>query len=331
MTFSIIIPVYNVAPYLRECLDSVLTQTCADWEAICIDDGSTDGSGLILDEYAVVDDRFKVHHQKNAGVSAARNAGLHVAVGEWISFLDGDDTIEPGWLSSFVARMETNPCADVLMGNFRQYETDGSVLLDMPERFGCRKFSGKVLTEVYDSGMVGMTYAVWNKVFKRDFLESNELRFLVGIPNGEDTFFAECSLAVAHEFVADANITGYCYRMREGSAVHTHTLKRACSALPLSVARIRFAQNHPESVASRQIGLKYAAALLFAGMKLPFVDVWRFCRYLSFNEEYRNVVAPFLKTSGSRCGRLVVRLTTTGPRIWCAMLLTAINMVRQYK
>jgi len=120
MTFSIIIPVYNVAPYLRECLDSVLAQTYTDWEAICVDDGSTDGSGAILDEYAEKvrrsrsevkgggegqDSRsrsrttncqlptIRVIHQENKGVSAARNAALDVAQGEWIGFLDGDDAI----------------------------------------------------------------------------------------------------------------------------------------------------------------------------------------------------------------------------------------------
>ena len=79
--FSIIIPVYNVAPYLRECLDSVLAQTFTDWEAICVDDGSTDGSGAILDEYAAKDGRFKV-------------------MGEWVTFLDGDDRFDEGRLAA---------------------------------------------------------------------------------------------------------------------------------------------------------------------------------------------------------------------------------------
>lgn len=96
--FSIIIPVYNVAPYLRECLDSVLAQTFTDWEAICVDDGSTDGSGAILGEYAAKDKRFRMIHQKNAGVSVARNAALSVARGAWIGFVDGDDAIAPNWL-----------------------------------------------------------------------------------------------------------------------------------------------------------------------------------------------------------------------------------------
>ena len=99
--FSIVIPVYNVAPYLRECLDSALAQTFSDWEAICVDDGSTDGSGEILDEYAAKDGRFKVIHQKNAGVSAARNFGIDAAVGEYVTFLDGDDAYDRSWLEGF--------------------------------------------------------------------------------------------------------------------------------------------------------------------------------------------------------------------------------------
>ena len=82
--FSIIIPVYNVAPYLRECLDSVIAQTFTDWEAICVDDGSTDGSGAILDEYAARDERFK---------SVARNAAIELMHGDWFLFVDADDVI----------------------------------------------------------------------------------------------------------------------------------------------------------------------------------------------------------------------------------------------
>lgn len=97
--FSIIIPVYNVAQYLRECLDSVLSQTFTDWEAVCVDDGSTDGSGKILDEYGIRDQRIKVIHKHNGGVSSARNAGLAVANGKYIWFVDGDDVISDGSLS----------------------------------------------------------------------------------------------------------------------------------------------------------------------------------------------------------------------------------------
>ena len=122
MKISIIIPVYNAAKYLRECLDSVLAQTYTDFEVICVDDGSTDGSGAILDEYArgksnnqTISNQiiFKVIHQRNAGAWAARNAALEVAQGEWITFVDADDRIRPGWLENAMA-LAGDSCADLV-------------------------------------------------------------------------------------------------------------------------------------------------------------------------------------------------------------------------
>lgn len=95
---SIIVPVYNVEKYLRHCLDSIRAQTFTDFECICIDDGSSDGSGKILDEYAEKDSRFVVIHKDNGGVSSARNAGLDVARGEWLAFVDSDDWVEKDFL-----------------------------------------------------------------------------------------------------------------------------------------------------------------------------------------------------------------------------------------
>jgi len=90
---SFIVPVYNVEDYLHECVDSIIGQTCGDWELILIDDGSPDRCPQICDEYAAKDNRIKVIHQRNAGVAAARNAGLDAAQGEWIWFVDSDDWI----------------------------------------------------------------------------------------------------------------------------------------------------------------------------------------------------------------------------------------------
>lgn len=97
--FSIIVPVYRSGPFLRDCLDSIRNQTLTDWECICINDGSPDDSGAILDEYARKDARFTAIHQENRGVSAARNAGLSLARGNWTAFVDGDDTVEPDMLA----------------------------------------------------------------------------------------------------------------------------------------------------------------------------------------------------------------------------------------
>lgn len=94
-TISVIVPVYNVEKYLRCCVDSILAQTFTDIEVLLVDDGSTDGSGAICDEYAQKDSRVRVFHKANGGVSSARNLGLDEAVGEWIMFVDSDDTVDP--------------------------------------------------------------------------------------------------------------------------------------------------------------------------------------------------------------------------------------------
>ena len=106
-TVSIIIPVHNVAPYLETCLDSLLSQTFQDWEAVCIDDGSSDESPAMLDRYAARDARFKVVHQKNGGVSNARNTGLKLARGTYIQMLDPDDWAEPDMTERLLRMIES--------------------------------------------------------------------------------------------------------------------------------------------------------------------------------------------------------------------------------
>ena len=106
-TVSIIIPVHNVAPYLETCLDSLMSQTFQDWEAVCIDDGSSDESPAMLDRYTARDARFKVVHQKNGGVSNARNTGLKLARGTYIQMLDPDDWAEPDMTERLLRMMES--------------------------------------------------------------------------------------------------------------------------------------------------------------------------------------------------------------------------------
>lgn len=112
--FSVVVPVYNCAKYLKPCLDSLERQTFADWEAVCVDDGSTDGSGAVLDDYAARDGRFRVIHQVNGGVGAARNAALKAVRGDWIVFLDGDDMLA-GHAFELLSRAAGDmPCAEVV-------------------------------------------------------------------------------------------------------------------------------------------------------------------------------------------------------------------------
>lgn len=102
MKLSLVIPCYNAGKYLAECLDSIRRQAYKDWECICVDDGSTDDSGRILDYYAALDGRFLVVHTDNEGVSAARNRGIALTRGDYVGFVDADDTIDDGWLQGVV-------------------------------------------------------------------------------------------------------------------------------------------------------------------------------------------------------------------------------------
>ena len=101
---SVIVPVYNTEKYLHRCIDSILNQTFTDFELLLINDGSTDSSSAICDEYAEKDCRVRVFHKPNGGVSSARNLGLEKAQGEWITFCDSDDRVYPTWLQNFAEK-----------------------------------------------------------------------------------------------------------------------------------------------------------------------------------------------------------------------------------
>ena len=128
MKFSVIIPVYQVENYLRECVESLLAQTFSDYEAILVDDGSPDGCPAICDEYAAADSRFRVIHKENGGLSSARNAGLEIARGEYVYFLDSDDTIEPDLLETAASLMDAG--ADQVIFKHCRVLPDGSEMMD---------------------------------------------------------------------------------------------------------------------------------------------------------------------------------------------------------
>ncbi len=206
--FSIIIPVYNVAPYLRECLDSVLAQTFTDWEAICVDDGSADGSGAILDEYAAKDKRFRVIHQKNAGVSVTRNVALDLARGDWVSFLDADDLLAENALDKLIDAAKST-ASDIVIGGVLRFDGKGNDVFVGPEKDGL--YSPEDLYVRYNS----LCAWSWGKIYKRMLWEN--IRFPIGIAYSEDRFILHHILYRYKEIPVVAEII-YCYRSRADSA-----------------------------------------------------------------------------------------------------------------
>ena len=217
--YSIIIPVYNVAPYLRECLDSVLAQTFTDWECLCVNDGSTDASGAILDEYAKKDPRFRVFHKPNGGVSSARNLGLDNAKGEWTGFLDGDDIWTPHLLQLVSEALMRNPSVEVV--RFQTKTFNSNALKFVPEN---KKNATAEMVEDVSNGFTftELTCSFASKIYHRGLIKN--VRFAQYIVGEDLLFLVQCILASKAQLALDW--VGYGYRMREGSVTHSRMTKQ---------------------------------------------------------------------------------------------------------
>ena len=191
MRYSIIVPVYNAEKYLRDCLDSVLAQTCGDWECLSIDDGSNDESALILNEYAAKDSRFRYLQQKHTGVGSARNIGMDSAHGDYLVFLDADDTLLPTALERL-----NGETADIV--SF------------LPMKKG----------SMFDS-LAGNMIA-WNAIYRREAVKG--VRF-PNFVNCEDLVFAAEAFARAETIKAGAPVW-YCHNDVANSSYNSHSWRR---------------------------------------------------------------------------------------------------------
>lgn len=176
MRLSIIIPVYNVAAWLPETIESVLAQTYRDFELILVDDGATDGSGEICDQYVARDNRVRVIHQKNAGVSAARNTGVAAAKGEYIGFTDSDDIIERDMYAVMMALAEKHNADVVQCLHDRAGTLNGAARTDAVEIMDGVAFVRRMFTRT--GGDYTNQVALWSKVYRREMFEG--ITFPVG-------------------------------------------------------------------------------------------------------------------------------------------------------
>lgn len=167
---SVIISVYNVAPYIKKCIESIQNQTCKDVEIIAVDDGSTDGSGKICDEMAQTDSRIVVVHKENGGNASARNAGIDCAKGDFIAFVDGDDYIEEDMYESLLKEMD-NPQVSIVSGGIIITTLEGKEIVSASKEN--KYFSRKeAMLDFFDSrGTIGASAC--NKLFRKEIFEVN--------------------------------------------------------------------------------------------------------------------------------------------------------------
>ena len=224
MKFSIIIPVYNAEKYLRPCLDSVLVQTERDWECICIDDGSTDGSATILDEYAERDTRFVVVHQENGGEGCARNTGLDIAHGEWITWLDADDVFVVDRLEE-ARRLIEKESPDLV--RFRTLFEDEKGFGSAPREYGSRDYSAYSGIEAKEWGWNSLMPAgmVWTWVARRELVKG--ILFRQGMRVKVDCIYSGW-IAGRLDKVIQSEYRAYVYRQLENSAIHSVRKSEDC-------------------------------------------------------------------------------------------------------
>lgn len=184
---SIIIPVYNTEKYLRRCIESVLSQSFTDFELILVDDGSKDSSPQICDEYASQDKRVRVIHKVNGGVSAARNDGLDIAKGEYVTFIDSDDWVERDYLNTLSYYKDY----DIVFFSHRLIYEDGYISEFLFEsKDGDKQNIWEIVADLKknktDWNFYGYT---WNKMFRRNIIDKYMIRFVEGLRISEDEVY----------------------------------------------------------------------------------------------------------------------------------------------
>lgn len=237
---SVVVPVYNVAEYLRRCVDSILSQSYTNLDIILVDDGSTDESGKIADEYAQSDDRITVIHKKNGGLSDARNAGTRVAKGRYIFYLDSDDYILSDAIALLLQFAQSNDC-DIVQGGFYYLYSD-KMLFD--KKYGVAGATEAVITKTealkWLIENVRIKNFAWGKLYKKSLIEKFD--FPVG-KYFEDSFWQYKVVNECENYGVINRPLTY-YRQREGSISGSGISAKILDLIDGNTKRTEFIRTH---------------------------------------------------------------------------------------
>lgn len=303
---SVIVPVYQVVGTLKRCVDSIVSQSLPDWELLLIDDGSTDGSSQICDELADSNDRIQVFHQQNAGLSEARNSGIALARGEYITFVDSDDFLLPDTLAPLYAQLSSHPEYDVL---------EYSLVKCSAERQEKVILKDAVYTNPKEYWLSGRgyehTYAC-NKIFKRTLFRS------LTFPRGkvfEDAWFMP-QLLLKSPIICTSSLVGYNYAWNPCGITSKASLQQKRQLLQaqlkaVELLGITFAQSEGNTITDRRVGRLYLQLLNLQITACSGEDK-------TLHLPYQHV-SPFLATSLKTLVKILI-LNVLGIRKLCDIL-----------
>ena len=214
---SIIIPVYNASKYLNRCLDSIWRQSYSNWECVLVDDGSTDDSGRICDEYVKKDSRFRAIHKENRGVSSARNAGIYQAKGEWLYFCDADDELLPDGLETLI-RISSKSIVELVFSGYIECNEDGEVIASPHCEIHKNLSMEETIQQLYRPSNSNYEGYLWCKLFRMDIVKEKHLTFAEDIFFNEDRLFIMQYLRHISHDVVYASVPVYRYYHHPQSA-----------------------------------------------------------------------------------------------------------------
>lgn len=260
-TVSVVVPIYNVEDYLEKCINSIINQTYQNLEIILVDDGSTDRSPSICNEWGEKDDRIVVIHKENGGLSSARNAGLKVATGEYIMFEDSDDWLELNAVEKCVERIEKDE-SDLVVFGYKKISENGEIIGDFT--FGNVTYTKDEMTSQLHRRILEMSFGyAWNKLYRLSIIKNSGVVNDGNIIDREDLFF-NLQLYKYLGVISYLDYVGYYYLQRNNSLLHNADLARLnrmddfCSR----IKRIKIGDNQFEKKVINMLLLHYISDVI---------------------------------------------------------------------
>ena len=289
---SIIVPVYNVEEYLSRCIDSILAQTFTEFELLLIDDGSTDSSGIICDEYKNKDDRIRVFHKKNGGVSSARNIGIENANGDWLAFVDSDDYVYSTFLETYV-ELYSGEVELCILGIVPDYSISAEYKITNTSIDYNGDLKG-ALSLLYNCKMFG---SLCNKCFKKSVIDKNDLRFNELYRFREDEEFLLRYMSHVKQ-VAATTMQSYVYIVPDWNKYNnSENLLTLCSMYRSVLSIYEGKANNITDLYQTELYKEYLSLLRidkYKSMKQLFVVIstigWHIFRFSPFKELCKKII-----------------------------------------